>query len=101
MTVYPIAGRQLFLRVPDRLCEECDLTIKIVRQVVRELGNRPQIQVRIRPWLNYLPQALWHGGWHPPVVTINGKRFSQGTVPDEDRLRQVIGQNLIQKEATA
>jgi hypothetical protein len=94
VTIYPIAGRQLFLRVPESFCQECDLTIRAVKQVVEEFGNPPGIQVRIRPWLNYLPQVLLRGGWHPPVVTINGRRFSQGVVPEVKALREAIGQYL-------
>jgi len=98
MTIYPIAGRQLFFKVPESFCRECDLTIRAVKQVVVELGNPPGVQVRIKPWLNYLAQALFRGGWHPPVVTINGKRFSQGVVPDAAALRAALKKNLPPKE---
>lgn len=90
VTIYPIAGRQLFFRVPERFCKECDLTVRAARRVVEALGNPPEVQIRIRPWLNYLPLALMRGGWHPPVVTINGKRFSQGVVPEAARLGEAI-----------
>ncbi len=97
--IYPIAGKQLFFRVPESFCKECDLTIRSARRAVTELGNPPEIVVRIRPWLNHLPQALLRGGWHPPVVTINGKRFTQGVVPDGDALRETIRKLLSPKEA--
>jgi hypothetical protein len=94
VTIYPIAGRQLFFRVPEAFCQECDLTIRTVQRVVEEIGSPPEIRVCIKPWLNYLPQALLRGGWHPPVVTINGKRFSQGVVPDATALREAIWKYL-------
>ena len=87
VTVYPISGRQLFFRVPHSWCEECELTIRLVQSVADEVGA---IEVRVKPWFNHLVDALRRGGWHVPVVTIDGKLFSQGAVPDEAQLREAL-----------
>ena len=87
VTVYPMTGRQLFFNVPHSLCEECDLTVRLGRRVAAEF---PHVDVRIKRWFNNLFDALRRGGWHPPVVTINGKISSQGVVPEEDSLRQAL-----------
>lgn len=88
ITVYPITGRQIGpLRVSRRICEECELTIRLVRDVVDE-SSRADIEVEVRPWLRHMFDALRRGGWHAPVVTIDGKLFSQGVVPDADALRE-------------
>ena len=87
VTVYPMTGRQLFFNVPHAICEECDLTIRLVQRVASDL---PDVEVRIKPWFNHLFDALRRGGWHPPVVTINGRITTQGVVPDEDRLRRAL-----------
>jgi hypothetical protein len=88
ITVYPITGRQWGpLRIPSALCEECDLTIRAARRVVQELGGEG-IRMETKPWLRHLFDALRRGGWHPPVVTIDGKVFSQGIVPDAVALRE-------------
>ena len=87
VTVYPMTGRQLFLNVPHSICEECDLTVRLVQRVASDL---PDVEVRIKPWFNHLFDALRRGGWHPPVVTINGKITTQGVVPDEDGLRRAL-----------
>ena len=90
VTVYPITGRQLGpLSIPHRLCEECDLTIRQVRRVVTEL-DRDDIEVEIKPWLRHAIEALRRGGWHAPVVTIDGRVFSQGVVPDAAELRAAL-----------
>ncbi|HZA22312.1 MAG TPA: nitrate/nitrite transporter NrtS, partial [Dehalococcoidia bacterium] len=94
ITIYPIAGKQLWFHIPDSFCRECDLTIRTVEKVVDDLDNPSRVQVRVRPWLSHLPEAIRHGGWHPPIVTINGKRFSQGVVPDAAALRQEIEGSL-------
>jgi hypothetical protein len=98
VTVYPIAGRQLFFRIPDSFCRECELTHRLVGQVTEELRDTdPRIKVEVKPWVNNLLQALRRGGWHPPVVTINGRLFSQGVVPDRDALKTA----LLQARGTA
>ena len=87
VTVYPMTGRQLFFNVPHAICEECDLTVRLVQRVADDL---PNVEVRIKPWFNNVFDALRRGGWHPPVVTIDGKVTTQGVVPDEDRLRRAL-----------
>lgn len=90
ITVYPISGRQIGpISVPHRLCEECDLAIRQVRRVVDEL-ERDDVEVEIKPWLRHVVDALRRGGWHAPVVTIDGRVFSQGVVPDADELRAAL-----------
>lgn len=88
ITVYPITGRQLFFKVPHRFCEECNLTIRAVRTLAERRGD---IEVRVRPWFNHLFDALRRGGWHAPVVTIDGEVFSQGIVPDIKALDAALG----------
>lgn len=91
VAIYPIAGRQLFFSVPDRFCRECDLTLRLVQGVIEELGPEGHgIGLDVKPWLNNLVEALRRGGWHPPVVTINGRLFSQGVVPEKDELRAAL-----------
>ncbi|MGE3961753.1 MAG: glutaredoxin family protein [Dehalococcoidia bacterium] len=87
VTVYPITGRQLFFRVPESWCRECDLTIRAVEHAIE---GRQDVVLRIKPWWNHLFDALRRGGWHAPVVTINGKVFSQGVVPELQQLRQAL-----------
>jgi hypothetical protein len=85
-----ITGKQLWFHIPDSFCKECDLTIRMVKKVVGDLDDPSQVRVRVRPWLYHLPEAIRRGGWHPPVVSVNGKLFSQGVVPDAGALRQKI-----------
>ena len=88
VTVYPITGKQLLFHVPHSRCKECDLTTNLVRRFAEEIGD---IEVRVKPWFNHLFDALRRGGWHAPVVTIDGTVFSQGVVPNEASLRDALG----------
>lgn len=85
VTIYKLTGRQLFFVIPEAFCEECDLTVVMVRRVLQELGD-PDVRLKIRPWINNLFQSLLKGGRHAPVVVIDGKLFSQGVVPAHDAL---------------
>jgi len=87
VTVYPITGKQLFFRVPHSRCRECDLTIRAVGGI----EGHEDIELHVKPWRNHLFDALRRGGWHAPVVTIDGNIFSQGIVPDTDALRRALG----------
>ena len=87
VTVYPMTGRQLFFNVPHAVCVECDLTVRLVQRVALDF---PHVEVRVKPWFNHIFDALRRGGWHPPVVTIDGRVSTQGVVPDEDILRRAL-----------
>jgi len=92
ITVFRITGRQLFFTVPDRVCEECDLTVQVARSVAARYPGH--VVVEIKPWLNHLPSALRRGGWHPPVVLVEGRRVSQGVVPSPDALDAAVREAL-------
>lgn len=87
--VYRITGKQLFFNVEDSYCEECELT---VNRIVEVSKNLPDIHVKltVKPWLNNIFRVLLKGGWHPPVVLVDGKRISQGVVPEDSLLTKAI-----------
>ena len=89
VTIYRFTGRQLFFTIPQKYCEECDLTIRLVKQIASEVGEE-KVEVVVKPWFNYLPEALLRGVWHPPAVLVDGQRVSQGVVPDAEVVRQRI-----------
>ena len=93
VVVYKMTGKQLFFNVPEKICEECDLSIAQVKNVANKIdGNK--INIEVKPWFNNLLPVLIKGGWHPPVVMINGKIFSQGSVPDAEKLESKIRQEI-------
>ncbi len=96
IVIYRFTGKQFFFEVPKQWCEECDLTISLVRRALRELEleNDRRIKLEIKPWVANALSALLSGGWHPPVVTIDDAVFSQGIVPDKERFKRVIKRQL-------
>ena len=89
VVVYRITGRQLFFYVADSYCKECDIT---VRRIIELSAKLPDIHVKliVKPWLDNIFRVLLKGGWHPPVVLVDGKRVSQGVVPNDDLLTKAI-----------
>jgi len=89
ITIYKMTGKQLFFKVPEKVCEECDLSVERVKSVAKKI-NGNKINIEVEPWFNHMMKVLLKGGWHPPVVTVNGKIFSQGIVPDAQKLESVM-----------
>ena len=89
VVIYKMTGRQLFFNVPEKMCEECDLSVAQVRDVANKV-NGNAVDIKVKPWLNHMFLVLLKGGWHPPIVMINGKIFSQGIVPDAKELENKI-----------
>ena len=89
VVVYRITARQFFFTVPDHVCEECDVTVSITRKVVEKVGPL-MARLTVKPWLDSLVEALLMGGWHPPVVAVNGTIVSQGAVPTPAMVEQAI-----------
>lgn len=93
ITIYKVTGNQLFFKVPASMCEECDILANITRRIVDEINDK-RITIEIKPWLKSLWSSLARGGWHPPVLMINGQVFSQGTVPNARDLERKIIKEL-------
>lgn len=89
VTVYRITGRQWIIDAPERFCEECDLTVHVVRRVVEGLED-VDARLTVRPWMLWFWKPLLRGGWHAPIVTVNGRILSQGVVPSDDKVRTAI-----------
>lgn len=93
IVVYRITGRQGIIDIPHRYCEECDLTIAVARQVLQQLDDRA-VRLTVKPWMLYFWRPIWRGGWHAPILTINGKVYSQGVVPAFDGLLRAVEREL-------
>lgn len=101
VVVYYITGRQVGpLSVPASWCPECDLTVRAVSEILQEVDPSGRLRFVARPWLRHALSALIAGGWHPPVVLIDGDLFSQGVVPSRDALRERL-EELARSRRTA
>jgi glutaredoxin len=93
LTLYRYAGKFLFIRIKNR-CKECDITYTILQRLMNEAFYGKPVSLQIVPWLDNFWKVIWKGGWHAPILTVNGKVFSQGQVPDISKLLSTIGRIL-------
>jgi hypothetical protein len=89
VTIFRYTGKQGFFTIPASACQECEITVHLAHSL-REQFPPGTVKLRLRPWWLCFWKVLWKGGWHPPIVTIDGKLFSQGKVPDRECLKQAI-----------
>jgi hypothetical protein len=95
--IYRITGKQFFFSVPDEMCEECELTVGLTKSVLKELGvggNDQRVKLTVKPWIEFSIEALAKGGWHAPVLMIDGNIFTQGVVPHRTKLKERLAQEL-------
>jgi hypothetical protein len=96
VTVYYITGKQLGpLTVPGNWCAECDLTVRAVEAALLEVDPDCDLTFVAKPWMRHAIPALLKGGWHPPVVVVDGKVHSQGVVPRSDELAAALRSALV------
>jgi hypothetical protein len=82
LVLYRAAGKFLFFRIKER-CRECDITYVVLQNIVSEHLKGVPVVLKVVNWLNNWWRILWRGGVHAPVLTLNGRIYSQsGRVPD-------------------
>lgn len=87
--IYVVTGRHGIVTVPEAFCRECDLFIRAVDQGAEQA--EADAEVRVLSWWGRVFGALWHGGYHPPVLVVDGQRITQGyQVPTPDEVTQAI-----------
>lgn len=71
-------------------CGECSLTRDVIADTIdSELANVP-VDLDVRDWLSEWWRPLARGGWHAPIVMVEGRVVSQGTALNRGRLTQAV-----------
>ncbi len=71
-------------------CGECSLTKDVIQDTLNtELAGIP-VELDIRDWLSEWWRPLIKGGWHAPIVMVEGKVISQGAALNRGVLTQAI-----------
>lgn len=87
--VYRFTGWQGPLKIPESWCRECDLLVRSVDKAAQQTDVN--VEVQVVPWVTHLLGALRYGGYHPPVLVVDGQRIAQGhDVPSVDRVVRSI-----------
>lgn len=71
-------------------CGECALTKDVIRDTLgHELDGIP-VDLEIREWLSEWWRPLLKGGWHAPIVMVEGKVISQGSALNRGILTEAV-----------
>lgn len=80
-------------------CGECGASEGVIADVIQtdfaEEHERGDIVFEVRPWLDTWWKPLVKGGWHAPIVLINGSLVSQGVFVDRGLLSYHIRKELV------
>lgn len=82
-------------------CGECSLTLDVINDTLEtELDGIP-VKLEIRDWLNEWWKPLMKGGWHAPIIIVEGKVISQGHALNRGVLTEaVIGAHVAHSGVT-
>ncbi len=95
--VYIVTGTKN-LRLPEGFCKECNLFVNAVESAAETIDV--PVNVNVYSWWRQFPGALRHGGYHPPVMVIGGKRLCQGHhVPSEDEVVRAVRDAVERRES--
>ncbi|MCE2028012.1 glutaredoxin family protein [Sessilibacter corallicola] len=71
-------------------CGECSLTKDVIQDTIAtELEGIP-VELDMRDWLSEWWKPLLKGGWHAPIVLVDGKIVSQGRALNRGLLTEAV-----------
>ncbi len=71
-------------------CGECALTRDVLQDTIDNELSGIEVDLQIRDWLDAWWQPLLKGGWHAPIVMVNGRVISQGAALNRGLLTQAV-----------
>ncbi len=71
-------------------CGECSLTADIIQDTIETDLEGISVNLDIRDWLSEWWKPLLKGGWHAPIIMVEGKIISQGRALNRGVLTQAV-----------
>jgi len=75
-------------------CGECSVTEGVIADTIEKEFSQESVSFEVLPWLTYWWRPLIRGGWHAPIVLVNNRVISQGSVLDGGLLAYHIRKEL-------
>ena len=82
-------------------CGECSLTRDIIHDCMETDLAGIDVTLDLRDWLSEWWKPLPKGGWHAPIVLVNGKIISQGAALNRGVLTQAVIEAAAQRTPLA
>ncbi|HQV15952.1 MAG TPA: hypothetical protein PK620_13615, partial [Denitromonas sp.] len=71
-------------------CGECALTRDVIVDTLAHELDGIAVELDVRDWLSEWWRPLLKGGWHAPIVMVEGKVVSQGQALNRGVLTQAV-----------
>ena len=78
-------------------CGECTRTKDVIQDTRDKELAGIDVTLELRDWLSEWWKPLLKGGWHAPIVLVNGRIVSQGEALNRGLLNQVVTQEFARK----
>ena len=89
LTLYRWAGKWGPFKVKIS-CGECALTLDVIKDTIEnELAGVP-VRLTVHDWLSNWWKPLFKGGWHAPIIMVDGKIITQGAALNRGVLTQAV-----------
>ena len=97
ITVYRWAGAwgPFKITIP---CGECSLTKDVIADTIDNELSGISVEVEMRDWLTQWWKPILKGGWHAPIVLVDGKLVSQGAALNRGVLTQAVVDTYARKK---
>ncbi len=71
-------------------CGECSLTKDVIADTIQHELDGISVELETRDWLSEWWKPLVKGGWHAPIVMVEGKVISQGRALNRGLLTEAV-----------
>ena len=71
-------------------CGECSLTTDIIQDTINTELSGIDVKLDVHDWLSEWWKPLLKGGWHAPIILVEGKIISQGKALNRGVLTQAV-----------
>ena len=71
-------------------CGECSLTKDVIEDTIEHELEGIHVELDMRDWLSEWWKPLKKGGWHAPIVMVEGKIISQGRALNRGLLTEAV-----------
>lgn len=79
------------LKIPESYCKECNLFYQAVKQASEEVET--DVDIRVKSFWTGFPFTVLKGGYHAPVLFIDGELVAQGyDVPDKETVKKKLSE---------
>ncbi len=96
ITVYRWAGAWGPFKVSIP-CGECALSHDVILDTMEHELSGLEVELELKDWLSHWWKPILKGGWHAPIILVDGKVISQGGALNRGVLTQAVIEAHAQK----